>query len=82
MNLCKYANIFGEPGTGVHSVRLFGVAIIDVIITIICAIITNILIKGDTKSLIIVTLIWFVLGIISHKIFCVKTTIHNLIFGK
>ena len=82
MNLCDYSNIFGEPGTGVHSIRLFNFAIVDVIITIICAIITNIMIKGDTKSLIIVTLIWFVSGIILHRIFCVKTTIDQVIFGK
>ena len=37
MDLCKYKNILGEPGKGIHSYRLFGVAIADVIMTIIAA---------------------------------------------
>ena len=32
MNLCKYKNILGELGKGVHSFRVFGVAIVDVIL--------------------------------------------------
>ena len=34
---CDYANAFGEPGTGVHAPRLFGVAIIDVLLTLLAA---------------------------------------------
>jgi hypothetical protein len=37
MNLCKYKNSLGIPNEGVHSYRLFGVAIVDVIMTIIAA---------------------------------------------
>jgi hypothetical protein len=37
MDLCKYKNILGEPNRGIHSYRLFGVAISDVIMTIIVA---------------------------------------------
>ena len=35
---CSYANAFGEPGTGAHAPRLFGVAIIDVLLTLFAAI--------------------------------------------
>ncbi len=38
---CDYANAFGEPGTGVHAPRLFGVAIIDVLFTLIAAVGTS-----------------------------------------
>jgi len=35
---CSFANAFGEPGTGAHAPRLFGVAIIDVLLTLFAAI--------------------------------------------
>ena len=35
MNLCKYKNALGVPDKGIHSYRLFGVAIADVIMTVI-----------------------------------------------
>ena len=39
MSLCKYKNIFGEPNTGIHSVRIFNIAIFDVISTIIVGVV-------------------------------------------
>ena len=32
---CKYKDIFGKPSEGVHSIRLFNIAVIDVIMVII-----------------------------------------------
>jgi hypothetical protein len=77
MNLCKYKNIFGEPGKGVHSYRLFGVAIVDVILTIIAAFIISYFFK---YSFIKVLIILFILGIFFHRLFCVRTTIDKLLF--
>lgn len=77
MNLCKYKNIFGEPGTGAHSYRLFGVAIVDVVLTIIAAYIVSYYFKF---SFIYVLLIFFAAGIILHRLFCVRTTIDKLLF--
>jgi hypothetical protein len=37
MDLCKYKNILGVPGQGPHSYRIFNIAIVDVILTIILA---------------------------------------------
>jgi len=34
MSLCKYKNYFGEPGKGVHSYRIFNIAMVDVIQTL------------------------------------------------
>ena len=34
---CKYKNMFGKPGEGVHSIRLFDIAIIDVAFTFLFA---------------------------------------------
>ena len=77
MDLCKYKNALGEPGKGIHSYRLFGVAIMDVIMTIIAAYI----ISYFTNYNFTYTLIFlFILGIILHRLFCVRTTIDKLLF--
>ena len=77
MNLCKYKDIFGKPNTGVHSYRIFNIAIVDVLLTILVAFIIARLIK---KPFWIVLLILFLFGIILHRLFCVRTTIDKLIF--
>jgi uncharacterized protein YjbI with pentapeptide repeats len=33
MNLCRYRNVFGAPGEGVHSYRFLNIAVIDVVFT-------------------------------------------------
>lgn len=77
MDLCKYQNSLGIPNQGVHSYRLFGVAIVDVIFTIIGAM----FISYFSKRSFVYTLIFlFLLGIILHKLFCVRTTIDKLLF--
>ena len=77
MNLCKYKNSLGIPNEGVHSYRLFSVAIVDVIMTIIAAYI----ISYFTKIKFLYTSIFlFTLGIILHRLFCVKTTVDKLLF--
>ena len=41
MSLCKYKDYFGEPGKGVHSHRIFNIAIVDVAMTLIGALIIS-----------------------------------------
>jgi hypothetical protein len=77
MSLCDYKDALGEPGKGIHSYRFMGVSIADVIITIIGALILSFIIK---KPFLVVLLVLFILGIISHKLFCVRTTIDKLLF--
>lgn len=79
MSLCKWKNILGESGKGVHSIRLFGVAIVDVLLTFVLAFFINKLIGGNIKMFFVVLLFCFTLGIILHKLFCVDTTIGKLI---
>jgi len=77
MNLCKYKNALGEPNKGIHSYRLFGVAIVDVIMTIIGSYIISYFFKLNFWY----TLIFlFFLGILLHRLFCVRTMIDKLIF--
>ncbi len=77
MSLCKYKDALGHPGKGIHSYRFMGVAIADVIMTIIGALILSFLIK---KSFLLVLIFLFILGIILHRLFCVRTTIDKLLF--
>jgi len=78
MNLCKYKNMFGEPNKGVHSYRLFNVAIVDVIMTLVVAYLLSYFFK---ISYLLSCVILFTLGIIMHRLFCVKTTIDKLLFS-
>ena len=78
VDLCKYKDLFGKPNTGVHSFRIFNIAIVDVLLTILTAYILS----SFTGYNFIYTLIFmFLLGIISHSLFCVRTTIDKLIFN-
>jgi hypothetical protein len=77
IDLCKYKNILGIPGKGIHSYRVGGIAITDVIMTIIGAFIISFFSGWNF----IYTLIGlFILGIILHRLFCVRTTVDKLLF--
>jgi hypothetical protein len=77
MNLCKYKNLLGIPNKGIHSYRFMGIAIADVIMTIIGAIIISFFLK---VSFVFTCISLFILGIILHRLFCVRTTIDKLLF--
>lgn len=77
--LCKYKNIFGKVGKGVHSYRFLNIAIIDVLFTILAAYILHLLVPKLKFSIILIFL--FLLGIICHRLFCVPTTIDKLLFN-
>ena len=79
MNLCKFKDIFGKPNEGIHKYRLFNIAIIDVIFTIIGAYLLNKYIFKKT-DFIVILIILFILGIIAHRVFCVRTTIDKILF--
>jgi hypothetical protein len=74
----KYSEIFGRVNEGVHSYRIFNIAIIDVISTIIGALVISIIFKINFGLILIFLLL---LGIVLHRLFCVNTTINKMIFG-
>jgi hypothetical protein len=78
MDLCKYKNSLGVPHQGIHSYRLFGLAIVDVILTILGAFIIHLFIPKYNFIYILIFL--FVLGIFLHRLFCVPTTIDKYLF--
>ncbi len=78
MNLYKYKDLFGEPATGIHSYRIFNIAIVDVIFTLIFALLISYLSK---ISFIYTSIGMFSLGIFMHRLFGVKTTIDKILFN-
>ena len=79
MNLCKYKNALGIPGDGIHSYRIFNIAIVDVIMTFMGGFLISYLFNTNLLKTLIVL---FILGILLHKIFCVRTTVDKLLFSK
>ena len=77
---CDYSEIFGKLNEGVHSYRLFNVAIVDVVFTFIGAYILNKYIFTEYEYYKVLIGL-FLLGIILHRIFCVRTTIDRFIFN-
>jgi hypothetical protein len=77
--LCQYKNILGKVGEGVHSYRIFNIAIVDVLLTVLAAFIVHYFVPKYKVTTILLFL--FILGIIMHHIFCVRTTVDKLIFG-
>ena len=72
----EYKHALGIPGQGAHT-HFLGVAIGDVIMTIVGAYVFHFF-TGYTLWKCIVGL--FVLGIILHRLFAVRTTVDKLLF--
>ena len=66
---CPYRDIFGKVKTGVHQYRIFDIAVVDVLGTVLIAFLIS------RKHFIYVLIVLFILGIILHRLFCVRTTV-------
>ena len=76
--LADLSNIFGAPGTGIHSVRLGGLAVADVVLSLVLALCITL---TTGRSMISVSLCVFLAGIALHRLFNVRTTVDRAIFG-
>ena len=88
MSLCKYRNIFGEPKTGLHNYRIFNIAVFDVLATLLVSVIIHQIIIVEWLKMYGIIKLWmvivfmFVLGILLHQLFCVRTTVDKLLFDE
>jgi hypothetical protein len=78
----EYLKVFlnkklGVPNEGIHSYRIFNIAYMDIIGTIIGAILLAWIMKWNYIRTIIGM---FVFGIVVHRIFDVQTTVDKLLF--
>ncbi len=78
MSSCPYKDMFGKPGEGAHAYRLFDIAIVDVILTLILAIIISL----KVGSFAVNASALFLTSIVLHRIFCVRTTVDKLLFAE
>lgn len=66
---CKYKNIFGEPRKGVHSLRIYDKAAVDIILTLVASALLS---YHLNINIILMTLVLLILGELLHRLFCVK----------
>ena len=76
--LCRYRDALGKPGTGVHAHRIAGVAAVDLALTVVAA---TLLAWWLDWSFGYTFIGLFIVGILVHRAFCVKTTVDKWIFG-
>ena len=77
MGLCQCKDMLGEPGKGLHSYRVGNIAIVDLGLTILGAFIMSRLLG---TNFIITLLALLLLGVILHRVFCVRTTVDKFLF--
>jgi hypothetical protein len=73
---CPFANILGVPETGVHSVRIFGFALFDSILTIIAAYVIAKVYKINFWYSLVT---FFILGEVLHYLFGTNTAFLKMI---
>jgi hypothetical protein len=74
--LCQYKDALGQPGKGAHAYRIFGFAAVDIILTIIVAL----LISYKFKTRFVVNMIVLVvIAVFLHWLFCVPTKLNVLL---
>lgn len=79
MQFCEYKNALGVPGKGIHSYRIFNIAVVDVLLTFVLAYVIKLV--GNYESYWYVLLYTFVAGILLHWVFCVDTTVNKVLFA-
>lgn len=71
--------MFGKVGEGIHSYRIANVAILDVAFTFILAYFIR-LFFFSKYNYFYTCIALFLLGIVLHRIFCVRTTVDKILF--
>jgi hypothetical protein len=71
-----YCNMLGKPNTGVHSVRIYGVPIVDFVISMIGGYILSIVFQTE---LIKTNIFFWLFGQLVHYVFGVNTSFLNYI---
>jgi hypothetical protein len=74
--MCPYKDLFGKPGEGFHSARIFGLALGDTLGTILLSLVVSYVFKLDIWISLITM---FVLGEVSHYLFGTQTAFLTLI---
>ena len=79
VQLCQYRDALGQPGKGIHSYRIGGIAVADVLMTIAAAYLIQWVLFPRTPFWLVLGAL-FLLGIALHRLFCVRTTVDRWLF--
>ena len=94
MSVCQYKNMFGKPNTGLHNYRVFNFAVVDVVLTVVLAVLicyiygcnlnmyTFSAFRKSLKNVLFCFICLMIIAIVLHRIFCVNTTLNLFLFGK
>jgi hypothetical protein len=77
IHFCQHKHVLGDPGEGVHRFRILNIAVVDVVLTVLLAYAIS---YYSGFSLYYVIPAVFLLGIILHRMFCVRTTVDKILF--
>jgi hypothetical protein len=75
---CRYKDIAGRPGEGVHSVRFMGIAVFDTVGTILVVWALAKYMKWPFWPSLVVA---FILGELAHWYFCVNSAVLSMLLG-
>lgn len=79
MSLCAHKDVLGVPGKGVHSLRVGGFALVDILGSFGLAWLLH---RWTGLGFGASCLLVFGLGIALHRLFCVSTTLDHMLFGR
>jgi len=71
--------MFGEPNKGVHSVRVFGMAAVDIVATVGLA---GLISYATNINFAVMFIILMIIAVLLHETFCVDTRLNAAIFGR
>lgn len=81
MPLARFANVFGRPGEGVHAPRLFGVAAVDLLLTLMFALLLPVLLLPPAQLTLRAVAVSFAalmaLAVGMHWVFGVRTALNR-----
>ena len=70
-------SVFGEPRKGVHAIRFMNIAVVDVLFTILFAVLIA---RVGSFSLAATLVGCFLAGVVAHRWFDVRTTVDRFLF--
>lgn len=76
-DLCKYKDIIGKPNTELRKYRILNVSIMDSVVTLLAVWLISYYYKYSFINVLGITI---VIMIISHRLFCVRSTTDILLF--
>lgn len=76
---CQYKDIFGKPGQGVHSIRIFNIAVVDMLLTIVAAVLIGKYFKLDAKGIVWIFIVLLLTSLVVHEALCVETTLTKML---